>query len=178
MRCGGTATRLVSDFNACPVEAGAAGPKYGASVIEGATSGPSRSIKISSSGACPVGLLLASGDASFISLSRSRLSSAMRGAFFFDKVRRFLRGALDVLGADCTTTMVVGRRGIERNRIKSKIRWCKRSSRQPPNERRPHKAGQWRAKPRHVVVATLCLISPISASIRCIYRISGQFNGC
>ena len=48
MRCGGTATRLVSDLkDVFPADAGA-GPKDGASV-EGAMSAPSTSIKISSS---------------------------------------------------------------------------------------------------------------------------------
>ena len=48
MRCGGIATRLVSDLNVCPADAGA-GPKDGASV-GGAMSAPSTSIRTSSSG--------------------------------------------------------------------------------------------------------------------------------
>jgi hypothetical protein len=86
-----------------------AGPKDGTSV-GGATSGPSTSIRISSSGACPGGLSDTDTRGALLSLSISwswsRATSAMRGALFFDNVRRFLRGALDVLGTDWTATMV------------------------------------------------------------------------
>ena len=91
MRCGGIATRLVSDFKEdCPADAGA-GPNTGASV-GGATSSPSSSIRISSSSA--VG-------------GFAVLSPTTRDFFFFDNERRFLRWGLEVLGVDCTTTIDV-----------------------------------------------------------------------
>ena len=49
MQCGGISTRLVSGFNDCPADGGT-GANTGVSV-GGATSGPSRSIRISSSSA-------------------------------------------------------------------------------------------------------------------------------